>query len=309
MRRLAWIALLLFALPPAVLAFHARSDADGPVAIAEALRDAAPAANAQAVADAQQTIAEERRNAIVRAAERAAPSVVSVNTVRRQRVRPRSIWEQFFLGPGISREVPGLGSGFIIDARGLILTNEHVVRGADEVVVTLSDGTDLPAEIVGADEATDLALLRVTPPSGRRLPVAPLGTSNDLVIGEWAIAIGNPFGFLLSNAEPTVTAGVISGVGRNIIPDASGQERGFYLDMIQTDASINPGNSGGPLLNALGDVIGVNSSIISVIEQADGTLLRLTHTGLPNAEQCAGHAEGWAHYLDRLATVASGRGA
>ncbi|NLG60903.1 MAG: hypothetical protein GX539_01565, partial [Candidatus Cloacimonetes bacterium] len=191
-RRLAWIALLLFALPPAVLAFHARSDADGPVAIAEALRDAAPAANAQAVADAQQTIAEERRNAIVRAAERAAPSVVSVNTVRRQRVRPRSIWEQFFLGPGISREVPGLGSGFIIDARGLILTNEHVVRGADEVVVTLSDGTDLPAEIVGADEATDLALLRVTPPSGRRLPVAPLGTSNDLVIGEWAIAIGNP---------------------------------------------------------------------------------------------------------------------
>jgi len=262
-RRLAWIALLLFALPPAVLAFHARSDADGPVAIAEALRDAAPAANAQAVADAQQTIAEERRNAIVRAAERAAPSVVSVNTVRRQRVRPRSIWEQFFLGPGISREVPGLGSGFIIDARGLILTNEHVVRGADEVVVTLSDGTDLPAEIVGADEATDLALLRVTPPSGRRLPVAPLGTSNDLVIGEWAIAIGNPFGFLLSNAEPTVTAGVISGVGRNIIPDASGQERGFYLDMIQTEASINPGNSGGPLLNALGDVIGVNSSIIS----------------------------------------------
>src|SRR5690606_26169077 len=83
-----------------------------------------------------------------------------------------------------------------------------------------------PAEIVGADEATDLALLRVTPPSGRRLPVAPLGTSNDLVIGAWAIAIGNPFGFLLSNAEPTVTAGVISGVGRNILPAASGAGRG-----------------------------------------------------------------------------------
>ena len=162
-----------------------------------------------------------------------------------------------------NRPRQGVGSGFIIDASGLILTNEHVVRGADEVVVTLSDGTDLPAEIVGADEATDLALLRVAPPSGRRLAAAPLGNSNDLVIGEWAIAIGNPFGFLLSNAEPTVTAGVISGVGRNIIPDASGQERGFYLDMIQTDASINPGNSGGPLLNALGDVVGVNSSIIS----------------------------------------------
>jgi len=261
-RKLAVIVLLLAA-PPVALAFHARAGADSDTAVADALRAAAPRANAQSPAAAQQTIEQERRNAIVRAAERAAPSVVSVNTVRTQRVRARTVWEQFFLGPGAAREVPGLGSGFIIDASGLILTNEHVVRGADEVVVTLSDGTDLPAEIVGADEATDLALLRVRPPSGRRLPVAPLGTSNDLVIGEWAIAIGNPFGFLLSNVEPTVTAGVISGVGRNIIPDATGQERGFYLDMIQTDASINPGNSGGPLLNALGDVIGVNSSIIS----------------------------------------------
>ncbi len=261
MRKLAAIALLLAAGP--ALAFHARSEADATVTLADALRTAAPAASAQSTAAAQQVVEQERRNAIVRAAQRAAPSVVSVNTVRRQRVRPRSMWEQFFIGPGVSREVPGLGSGFIIDASGLILTNEHVVRGADEVVVTLSDGTDIPAEIVGADEATDLALLRVTPPSGRGLVAAPLGSSSDLVIGEWAIAIGNPFGFLLSNAEPTVTAGVISGVGRNIIPDASGQERGFYLDMIQTDASINPGNSGGPLLNALGDVVGVNSSIIS----------------------------------------------
>jgi serine protease Do len=168
-----------------------------------------------------------------------------------------------FIGPGMSREVPGLGSGFIIDASGLVLTNDHVVRGADEVVVTLVDGTDLTAEVVGTDEVTDLALLRVTPPAGRTLPVAPLGSSEGLVIGEWAIAIGNPFGFVLANAEPTVTAGVISGVGRNIIPDATGQERGFYLDMIQTDASINPGNSGGPLVNALGEVVGVNSSIIS----------------------------------------------
>src|SRR5690606_18074949 len=134
------------------------------------------------------------------------------------------------------------------------------------VVVTLSEGTDLPAEILGADEATDLALLRVTPPSGRRLPAAPLATSNGPVIGASASAIGAPFGCLPTTAEPVVTAAMCwrdSGVGRNIIPDASGQERGFYLDMIQTDASINPGNSGGPLLNALGDVIGVNSSIIS----------------------------------------------
>ena len=85
----------------------------------------------------------------------------------------------------------------------------------------------------------------------------------DLIIGEWAIAIGNPFGFYLSNAEPAVTAGVISGVGRNIIPDGGNDSEGLYLDMIQTDASINPGNSGGPLVNALGEVIGINSSLIS----------------------------------------------
>jgi serine protease Do len=93
--------------------------------------------------------------------------------------------------------------------------------------------------------------------------VAPLGSSRNLIIGEWAIAIGNPFGFLLANAEPTVTAGVISGVNRNILPGEAGTQGGYYLDMIQTDASINPGNSGGPLVNALGQVVGVNSSIIS----------------------------------------------
>jgi serine protease Do len=115
---------------------------------------------------------------------------------------------------------------------------------------------------VGRDELTDLALLRITDRAATNLAEAPLGRSDDLVIGEWVVAIGNPFGFLLSNSEPTVTAGVVSGVGRNIIPggDAS---RGYYLDMIQTDASINPGNSGGPLVNAQGVVIGVNSSIIS----------------------------------------------
>jgi serine protease Do len=211
----------------------------------------------------QETIAGERRTAIVRAAERVAPAVVSVNVMRRQTVRPRSMFEELFVGPGYSREAAGLGSGFIVDApERLIVTNDHVVRGASEVVVTLADGRDFSAEIIGTDEVTDLALLRITDTSAKDLQQAPLGSSQNLVIGEWVVAIGNPFGFLLSNSEPTVTAGVISGVGRNIIPggDAS---RGYYLDMIQTDASINPGNSGGPLVNALGEVIGVNSSIIS----------------------------------------------
>jgi serine protease Do len=209
----------------------------------------------------QQAVDVSRRTAIVAASERVAPAVVSVNVIRRETYQARTLWESFFMPPGVSRDVPGLGSGFLIDAQGLVLTNEHVVRGATELVVTLRDGRDFEAELVGSDDVTDLALLRLRRVSGS-LPVAPLGRSSDLIIGEWVVAIGNPFGFMLSNAEATVTAGVVSGVNRNIIPEGA-QGGGWYLDMIQTDASINPGNSGGPLVNALGEVIGVNSSIIS----------------------------------------------
>ena len=215
-----------------------------------------------AVADTTgQDIPAERRTAIVRAAERVAPAVVSVSVTRREIVQPRTLLESMFIPPGASRETEGLGSGSIIDRRGLVLTNEHVVRGATEIIVTLRDGRQFNAEVAGFDEVTDLALLRLLDVTGE-LPVAPLGTSQGLLVGEWAIAIGNPYGYLLANAEPTVTAGVISGLSRNII-QSGGDGGGYYLDMIQTDASINPGNSGGPLVNALGQVIGVNSSIIS----------------------------------------------
>ena len=212
-------------------------------------------------AAAQDAIEASRRTAIVRAAEEVAPAVVSVNVIRRQTVRPRSLWEQFFVPPGSERQVAGLGSGFIIHEDGLVLTNEHVVRGATEIVVTLADGRDFAAELVGTDEVNDLALLRLQP-DGEALPVTPMGTSEDLMIGEWVVAIGNPFGYLLSNPEPTVTAGVVSGLNRNIIPSGD-DNSGYYLGMIQTDASINPGNSGGPLVNAAGEVVGVNSSIFS----------------------------------------------
>jgi serine protease Do len=243
---------------PAVIAA-----ADGPVVEQSGgLQFATSAAGAQLAPALQDTIEGSRRTAIVRAAERVAPAVVSVNVIRRQTVQSRSLFEGFFIGPGVAREVQGLGSGFVIDARGYVLTNEHVVRDATEVVVTTAAGRDFQAEVVGTDEVTDLALLRLTDPQPTGLRVAELGRSDDLVIGEWVVAIGNPFGFLLSNNEPTVTAGVISGLARNIIP-GGGESRGYYLDMIQTDASINPGNSGGPLVNALGEVIGVNSSIIS----------------------------------------------
>jgi serine protease Do len=244
----------------------ADSDTTGQPQLSAALaavqeQDPAVEAGPNSVPSVQESVAASRRTAIVRAAERVAPAVVSVNVIRRQTVQPRSLYERFFLPPGTERRVQGLGSGFIIHEDGLVLTNEHVVRGAIETVVTLGDGRDFAAELVGTDEVNDLALLRFAT-DGDELPVAPLGESNDLLIGEWVVAIGNPFGYLLSNTEPTVTAGVVSGIGRNIIP-TSDDNRGYYLGMIQTDASINPGNSGGPLVNAEGEVIGVNSSIFS----------------------------------------------
>lgn len=210
------------------------------------------------------SLTDERATAVVRAAGMVSPSVVSVNVIRTQQVRVRDPFDDFFGGffGGGSRtqsaRVPGLGSGFVVDDTGIVLTNDHVVRGAERILVTFPDGRDVEAELVGSDEATDVAVLRI-PPAGTR-PVS-IGRSDDLRIGEWVIAFGNPFGNLISNPEPTVTVGVVSAVGRHIIP--SGQERGFYLGMIQTDAAINPGNSGGPLVNALGEVIGMNASIFS----------------------------------------------
>ncbi len=243
---------------------------------AAALQAGAAAGSAQPVpgidgaTQASDSLAATRSTAIVRAAQRVAPAVVSVNVIKRETVQPRSLWESLMIPPGYQREVAGLGSGFVVDPKGLVLTNDHVVHGATELVVTLPDGRDFPAEIVGTDEVNDIALLRLERPSGSAsLPVAPLGNSDGLLIGEWVVAIGNPLGFLLSNTEPTVTAGVVSGVHRNMVP--GGQEQsGFYLDMIQTDASINPGNSGGPLINALGQVVGVNSSILSQSGGSEG---------------------------------------
>lgn len=228
----------------------------------EVLDDLSPSGDTLERRELLDAVEGSRRNAIVLAAERVSPAVVSINTVRRERVVPRSVWDQMFLPPGYEQESAGLGSGFIVHESGLVVSNEHVVRGATAVTVTLPDGRDFAADVVGTDDMNDLAVLRMRFPEGRpQLPVAPLGSAEDLLIGEWVIAIGNPLGYLLANTEPTVTAGVVSAVGRNIIP--SGGQRGFYLDMIQTDASINPGNSGGPLVNGLGQVIGVNSNILS----------------------------------------------
>jgi len=207
-----------------------------------------------------------RRTAIVTAAQRVSPAVVSVNVMATRVVRADPLqgmfrdefFDRFFPPLEYQERIPGLGSGVIVDPTGTVLTNEHVVRNAEDIKVTLADGRQLSAKVVGESDIYDLAVLKV---EGRGLPAAPLGDSDRLVVGEWAIAIGSPFGYLLNDTQPTVTAGVVSATRRDIKSEVS--QQGVYKNMIQTDAAINPGNSGGPLVNADGEVIGVNTFIFT----------------------------------------------
>jgi serine protease Do len=219
--------------------------------------------------DAESGLQSGRRNAIVLATERVAPAVVSINVIQHQTIRQTMAppgWEyfdQFF--PGMfpqrqfRRDVQGLGSGVIVSPDGYVITNDHVVSGADEIVVTLSDGRQFKGRLLDTAPNFDLALVKV---DAHDLPTAPLATAHDLYIGEWAIAIGSPFGFLLADTQPTVTVGVISALNRDI-KQASEQAEHSYLGMIQTDAAINPGNSGGPLVDAAGQVVGINTFIVT----------------------------------------------
>jgi serine protease Do len=211
-------------------------------------------------------VAVSRHNALTRAAERAGAAVVSISVVQTQVVQespffsffPDEFFERFYPPMQYRREVPGLGSGFIVNADGYILTNAHVVNGARQIKVTLTDGRQFEGKLIGADPSYDLAVVKI---EGQDLPVAVEGNSDDLIVGEWAIAIGNPFGFLLNDTKPSVTVGVVSATRRDIKPEAGVSS--VYKNMIQTDAAINPGNSGGPLVNSLGEVIGINTFILS----------------------------------------------
>jgi serine protease Do len=226
-----------------------------------------PSARLTAEASAAADLPASRSNAVVVASRRVSPAVVSVSVVATRVVRADpfggmfgrdEFFERFFPPTEYQQRIPSLGSGVIVDAEGTVITNAHVVRDADEVKVTLTDGRQLPARVLGASDVYDLAVLKA---EGRNLPVAKLGDSDRLVVGEWAIAIGSPFGYLLNDTQPTVTAGVISATRRDIKSEVS--EIGMYKNMIQTDASINPGNSGGPLVNADGEVIGINAFIFT----------------------------------------------
>jgi serine protease Do len=162
----------------------------------------------------------------------------------------RDFFDRFF-GDEMQKEFkqPSLGSGFIIDKEGFVVTNNHVIEGADQIKVKLDDKSEFDAQVIGRDPSTDIALLRLK--TDHDLPIAKLGDSGALKVGQWVVAIGSPFGL-----ERTVTAGIVSAKGRVI-------GSGPYDDFIQTDASINPGNSGGPLINMQGEVVGINTAIVA----------------------------------------------
>lgn len=217
---------------------------------------------------------ESRQNAITRAVAKVSPAVVGINVTQVQRIVHRNpfyndpFWGQLFpelyRGRVYERKVESLGSGFIISGDGYIVTNQHVVENASEIVVTLTDGRHLPAKLIGEDRLTDVALLKL---SGDKFPFIELGRSGDIMVGEWAIALGNPFGLFQLNDQPTVTVGVVSAIDRDWGRTNEGR---LYLDMIQTDAAINHGNSGGPLVNALGQVIGMNTFIFTGSQYQEG---------------------------------------
>jgi len=225
-----------------------------------------------------ESAAAELQQAFIDVSENVGPAVVSVSTVRKQKIGGRrymfggspfknspfhdeffdKFFNDFFEGvPEREYEQKGLGSGVIIDKEGFILTNEHVVKRADEIKVTLPDGRTFDGEIKGTDPRSDLAIIKI---KADDLPVAELGDSDNVRIGQWSIAIGNPFAYMVESSEPTVTVGVVSAVNRSFRTSSAERD---YGGLIQTDAAINPGNSGGPLVDVDGKVIGINVAIFS----------------------------------------------
>jgi serine protease Do len=238
-------------------------------------------------------------------AEKLKPAVVNISTtmvVKQQpsfRGRPspfgeqdpfREFWERFFGGEiPRERETRSLGSGFIINKEGYIVTNNHVVENSKEIIVTLHNEKDYKAEVIGKDKKTDLALIKIEAEGD--LPMAPLGDSDKLGVGEWVLAIGNPFGL----AE-TITAGIVSAKGRAI-------GAGPYDDFIQTDASINPGNSGGPLFNFWGEVVGINTAIIATGQGIGFAIpINMAKEILPQLKEKGRVTRGWLGVLIQKVT-------
>ncbi len=203
-----------------------------------------------------------RQTAITRAVKKVSPAVVSITVTEMVQGGRRLEFSEYynrFVPVPIEREVSSMGSGFIISSDGLVVTNQHVAnQQAKRVVVSLPDGSQYEAEVLGEDELADLALLRIN--ADKAFPTVEFGNSDSVLVGEWSLAVGNPFG-LFESAKPSVTVGVVSAINRDFRPNPN--EPRVYMDMIQTDAAINRGNSGGPLVDSEGKVIGVNTFIFT----------------------------------------------
>ena len=213
----------------------------------------------------QNAVTASRRTAIVTAVANASPAVVNISAVRS--VETRTSFDEWFWGEITyprRRALREVGSGVIVDRNGHILTNHHVIRDADKITVTISDGREFKAQVVGYDLFSDLALLEVDT-DGLSLPEIQWGDSDSLLIGEWVVAIGNPFGLSIGDAQPTVTVGIVSATRRTLTVEDL-----YHEDLIQTDASINPGNSGGALVNIHGELIGINTVIRSTSGGSQG---------------------------------------
>ena len=211
---------------------------------------------------AQNAVTASRRTAIVTAVAKASPAVVNISAIREQ----RTSFDDWFWGDIPTtrrRSLREVGSGVIVDRKGRILTNHHVIADADNITVTVADGREFTAQVVGYDYLSDLALLEVD--TDITLPEIQWGNSESLLTGEWVVAIGNPFGLSLGDAQPTVTVGIVSATQRVLTV-----ENRYYENLIQTDASINPGNSGGALVNIHGELIGINTVIRSTSGGSQG---------------------------------------
>lgn len=214
--------------------------------------------NASNQAQLQQDITASRATIITKTAAEVSPAVVGINVTEIRQVRDifssDPIFRYFFGDRVYNQQIKNLGSGVLISPDGYILTNDHVAGNAVEAIVTMTDGSQHEAKIIGSDPSSDICLLKI---EGNNFPYVKMGDSDKIMIGEWVIALGNPFGLFDINDQPTVTVGVVSAKGMNL----GAQENRYYVNMIQTDAAINTGNSGGPLVNAFGELIGMNTLI------------------------------------------------
>ncbi len=227
--------------------------------------------NSKAQSEAQSDIGEGRQTAITKAIEKVSPAVASINVIQVKEFKTTPLFNDPFFRDFFPYElhrerVKSSGSGVVVSPDGYVITNYHVIENAKEIIVTLPGGEEYEAEIIGTDRMTDLSILKL---AGRNFPFAEIGNSDELMIGEWVIALGNPYGLFDVNDQPSATAGIVSALNMDFGKVESGRT---YQDMIQTDAAINPGNSGGPLVNSLGQVIGINTFIFTGSGYSQGSI-------------------------------------